>query len=590
MNTTRGTMQLRFFLAFALITVLAVAIPAVFSRSILYQDRVDLAARQALAQASILKSLFEADPQGKWVAPLLASLPDADLRLTVTDASGTVIHDSHFGGNELADLDNHGDRPEIEAAESSGSGVSIRHSNSLGVDAVYAAVKLNSGGTLRLAVPLADIRRSLEQELAPLGLVMAGVGCLCLLLSLFITRHFRNGIDCMAEIVADIAKKRGNRRLLQVPGREFLPLAYAVNRMAENIEDYVATTTDQQTQLEAILDSMHEGVLVLGPSGGIRRCNRAMQALFPSVCEAAGRQLIEAIPVPALQRAVEALLQGKSGESAPGMADEQSEAIHFETDTGRFLVAHLSRPELQNQSLGAVVMVYDATDIMRLERVRRDFVANVSHELRTPLTSISGYAETLMHLEDMPQEYRNFASIINKHAKMLARVISNLLALARIEDTRETIPLAPTDPAEPLNEALRLCAEQAEQKELCISLCLAPSSRVSANASLLTQVFRNLLENACRYSPQNGQICIASTVEGKEMHFSIKDRGPGIPKKELSRIFERLYQIKRQRNSGSSGIGLAISRHIIERHGGRIWAESPSNDFATAMHFTLPLA
>jgi two-component system phosphate regulon sensor histidine kinase PhoR len=354
--------------------------------------------------------------------------------------------------------------------------------------------------------------------------------------------------------------------------------------MAENIEEYVSTSTDQHTQLEVILESMHEGILVLGPGGTIRRCNRAMAGLFPAVAEAMGRQLIEGIAVPALQRRVENLLQGRSG----GGDAPEDEALHFELD-GRFLVAHISRPVEKNQSLGAVIVIYDATQIMRLERVRRDFVANVSHELRTPLTAISGYAETLMGLEELDPTHRNFAGIIHKHVQALGRVIGDLLALARIEDTKEKIRLYPVDPGQPLHEALRLCAEQAEKKRLRFAMELEEGSTVMGNSTLLAQVFRNLFENACRYSPEGGEIAVAGTSCGKEMLFSVKDHGPGIPREELARIFERLYQVKKQRNSGSSGIGLAICKHIIERHGGRIWAESPYQGFATAMLFTLPL-
>ena len=217
-------------------------------------------------------------------------------------------------------------------------------------------------------------------------------------------------------------------------------------------------------------------------------------------------------------------------------------------------------------------------------------MANVSHELRTPLTAITGYAETLMGLEDVREEHRKFAGIIHKHARMLAKVIGDLLELARIEDRREKIRFSSVDPAEPLAEAIRLCGEEIEAKRLRIVCDLENGVRVLGNASLLTQVLRNLLENAGRYSPEAGEIAVSCSRQGNEALFSVKDQGPGIPQDELPRIFERLYQVKKQRNSGSSGIGLAICKHIIERHGGRIWAESPCQGFATAMLFTLPLS
>ena len=587
MTTTRGTLQARLFWAFTLVTVIAVALPMILSRNALYQERLDLASRQALTQVSVIKSVLEAGATPSQIEALLASVKEAGVRMTIATKDGRVIHDSHVGGPAFLDMDNHNDRPEIEKARSAGKGVSLRHSNTLGIDAMYAAALLPDGDILRLAVPMVIIHRSLEKQLSTLSITVVGVAVLCLLLSVFITRRFRGGIDTMAEVVAGIARNKGGRRLLNVPGREFLPLAYAVNRMAENIEEYVVTTTDQHTQLEVILESMHEGILVLGPTGNIRRYNRALLTLFPIMEEAMGKQLIEGLPVPALQRRVEDVLR----ENTAGLGGNSSEedAVHFERE-GRFLVAHISRPVEKNQSLGAVIVIYDATHIMRLERVRRDFVANVSHELRTPLTAISGYSETLMGLEELDPAHRNFAGIIHKHAQALARVISDLLALTHVEDTKEKIPLTPVLPAQPLHEAIRLCVDLVEAKRLRFVIELAEDIPVMGNASLLAQVFRNLFENACRYSPEGGEIVVSGAVNGKEMLFAVKDQGLGIPREELTRIFERLYQVKKQRNSGSSGIGLAISKHIIERHGGTIWAESPYQGFATAMRFTIPLA
>jgi two-component system phosphate regulon sensor histidine kinase PhoR len=586
MMIPRSTLQARLFWAFTFVTVIAVALPAAFSRDALYQDHLDLASRQALTQGAVIKSALDAGAGAPEIAALLESVRKSGMRMTIAAEDGKVLHDSHLGREAILEMDNHNDRPEIEAARATGEGVSLRHSNTLGIDAMYAAVLLGNGGILRLAVPMADIRQSLREQLSTLSLTLLGVTALCLLLSVFITRRFRNAIDTMAEVVAAIAKGKGGRRLMQVPGREFLPLAYAVNTMAEDMEEYVATTTDQHSQLEVILDSMHEGILVLGPAGNIRRYNRAILSLFPAAKDAMGRQLIEAIPVPALQRRVEDLLQsGQAGRDDPSREDE---ALHFEHEE-RFLVAHISRPVEKNQSLGAVIVIYDATHIMRLERVRRDFVANVSHELRTPLTAISGYAETLMGLDELDATYRNFACIIYKHAQALSRVISDLLALARVEDTKDKMERSPLDPLQPLHEAMRLCADPSEQKHLRFVVEVEEGVPVMGNASLLTQVFRNLFENACRYSPDGGEIVVSGTSDGKEMLFSVTDHGPGIPKGELTRIFERLYQVKKQRNSGSSGLGLAISKHIIERHGGPIWAESPYQGFATAMLFTLPL-
>jgi two-component system phosphate regulon sensor histidine kinase PhoR len=582
-----GSLQSRMFWSFALVTVIAAVLPAVFSRGTLYEDRLDLAGRQALAHALLARSFLESRPGEDSIRQFFDSAGEIPLRLTLIDAAGRVTHDSRISGEEVPEMDNHADRPEVEEARNKGTGLSLRHSNSLGIDAVYAATALKDGGILRVAVPLADIRRGADKEFSFLIVHIAGAAVFCLLLSMFITRRMRKGMEEMAEVVESIARREdySRPRLHRVPGREFLPLADAVNHMADMIEEFVQTTGDQQRQLETILNSMNEGVLVLGPSGNVRRWNRAAGALFPAVVSGEGKPLIESLPVPALQRRVDSLI---GGDDAPPVAAGE-DAVHFELPSGRFLVAHLSAPVERNASLGAVIVLYDATQIMRLERARRDFVSNVSHELRTPLTVIAGCAETLLTSDDLPAEYRNFAGVIHKHAVALGRIINDMLALTRLENESEAVLPAPAEAGAALEQALSSCREQAEAKGVTFTVHL-DDVPVLADVSLLARVFRNLLENACRYSPPGGEIQVSARREGKEMLFITADNGPGIPRDELPRIFERFYQVKKERNSGTAGIGLAICKHIIERHGGRIWAESPYDAAATAMLFTLPVA
>lgn len=586
MRNRQRSLHARLFWAFTLVTVIAIALPAVFSRNALYQDRIEQAGKEALAHATFAKTFFDSNPTEEQIRQLLASAVTLSLRMTVTDRRGSVLLDSHIGESELPSLDNHADRPEIEAAHATGTGISLRHSNTLGVDAVYAAVALRNGGTLRIAVPLADIRHSLERRLPSILGVLFAVAMLCLLLSVIITGKVRKRMDDMAEVVASISRDTGSggerRRLRDVHWREMQPLAIAVNHMADNIEAYVATTSDQQSQLETILDSIHEGVLVLGPTGAVRRWNMSLALLFPNITGAEGRQLIEAIPFPALQSRVDLLLS-QDAEAYP------DESIHFEMPSGRFLVAHISPPAARNSSLGAVIVIYDATDIMRLERVRRDFVSNVSHELRTPLTAISLYAETLMMSDELSEEQKGFAEIIHNHSVSLAKTVTDLLDLARIENTREPVTLSATDVEPIVADAVFSIQKQVEANGIALRINLEPAP-VRANAALLTQVFRNLLENACRYSKENDTVCITSRREGEMVLFIVTDNGPGIPEEAQPRIFERFYQVKKERNSGTAGIGLAICKHIIERHGGRIWVESPHGKAATAMLFTLPAA
>ncbi|MDR2503501.1 MAG: PAS domain-containing sensor histidine kinase [Deltaproteobacteria bacterium] len=583
----------RLFGVFALITLIAAALPALLSRNVIYEERLALVEEQAMSLAFFVGSLLTTARGEEEENEIFKNLEELSFRFTLIGAHGGVMRDSRVPPEKLPDMDNHEDRPEVTAARLRGRGVAVRRSGSLGFESVYAAAALRDGRVLRVAAPLAEVRHGLEKEFSSITLGIVAVAAFCLLLAVFISGRIRRGMEEMAGVVGAVSCTRARARLRTVPGREFLPLAQAVNLMADSIEEYVHTVGEQSSQLETILNSIREGVLVLDRAGRILRRNKTLDEMFPLAAGAEGKPLIEGLPVPALQRAVDDFFRLSPDEAAPGLG------AHFEWPTGRFLVAHLSRPHGSapiapgqllppgsREDFGAVLVLYDATEIMRLEQARRDFVANVSHELRTPLTVVAGYAETLMGSDDLAEEYKNFAGIIHKHAAALAGVVENMLELARIENTRENVELAPLRVEEALRGAMAACREQREAGNISF-LTELESASVLGSLPLLTQVFRNLLENACRYSPAGGQVRICSKPQGREVLFIVSDNGPGIARDELPRVFERFYQIKKERNSGSAGIGLAICKHIIERHGGRIWAESPYGDASTAMLFTL---
>lgn len=498
--------------------------------------------------------------------------------------------------DKIADLDNHGDRPEIRDALDRGEGVSTRRSNTLDSDLVYAAVRLADGNVLRAAVPFAGLKTRIDGKLSAFSMVAAAAAGLSLLLALLLSSWLKRSLADMVTVVEAISLGKYQRRLRAVPGSEFTALADAVNRMAENIEKHVRTVADQAGQLEGILDTMNDGVLVLGPKGRIRRCNRALAAVFPAAAGAHGAQVVEAIPVSALQEAVEALLARPAAEqAAPEETDrptpERLETrLQLEVPAGRVLAVHLSRSLASTPDIGAVAVFHDITDLVRLERVRRDFVANVSHELRTPLTAIQGYAETLAGLENVPDDCRRFGGIIRRNGAYLARMVEELLALARLESEEGHLALLPVDPRDALNTAAAFCADALAARRLRLTVDLPEKLKVMASPTHLGQVFRNLLENACRYAPEDSEIRVSAALRDDEALFRVTDQGPGIPAADLSRIFERFYRVEKHRGASSTGLGLAICKHIIERHGGRIRAESPTRDAATALCFTLPPA
>lgn len=238
---------------------------------------------------------------------------------------------------------------------------------------------------------------------------------------------------------------------------------------------------------------------------------------------------------------------------------------------------------------GIVLALEDVSEVQRLGRARRDFVANISHELRTPLASIRLLVDTLQAgaLSD-PAVASDMLSKISGEVDALAQLARELLDLTMIESGQMPLRLAPTPLLELVQEQVGRLSPQARQKRLTITADIAPDLCVLADGEMLTRVISNLAHNALKFTPPGGQIHVSAGRDGDNIVVSVTDTGPGISREELDRIFERFYKVDRARGQSGTGLGLAIARHIVEGHGGRIWAESEPGHGAT-FRFTLPV-
>ena len=602
----------RIFCSVLAAALIASGIAVYYGRASFEQSQIDAARERLLRETTLSAAILDKiGPTPAGVLELANILQMPRERISLLDNAGNVLADTAPGAQPVSKLDNHSDRPEVQAAMQGGQGFSIRSSGTLGTDMAYAAVRINASNLLRIALPLVNLQQEIESRVA----VFTRIGIVTLLLSLvlagLLSGALRNSLAQMVSVVEAISLGNFQRRLRRIPGREFAPLAEAVNRMAENIEGHVRSAAEQTAQLESILETMSDGVLVLGPHGRIRRCNRALAREFPAAASALGAQVVEVIPSPQLQSAVDAAMaacptagQKDASPRAPGedvngpdasASDDagisrQQRYLQLELSSGQVMSVCISRPcgleHLGQTGIGAVAVFHDITELMRLERVRRDFVANVSHELRTPLTAIQGYAETLISLDASP-ECRRFGEIILKHGVSLSRMVEDLLTLARLEGKTGSLDLVPTDPREAVSQAAGMCREALERRKCTVVVDIPETCRVLASQPHLAQVFRNLIENAGRYAPEGGSVRINARESGPDVVFRVVDDGPGIPKADLERVFERFYQVERHRGQATTGLGLAICKHIVERHGGRIRAESPAQDGNTALVFTL---
>ena len=363
---------------------------------------------------------------------------------------------------------------------------------------------------------------------------------------------------------------------------ELADLADALGRAVAGLGQTIRTLTDERNRSSAILGSMVEGVAVVTADERILYCNWAFEQILElPEGSSQGRTLVEALRQADLVALVRKALSGVeelTGEVEVGMVRRRNFSV-------------TAAPVRSAGASGAVVVLHDITELRRLERVRRDFVANVSHEFKTPLTAIQGFAETLLNgaLDDKVNRAR-FVEIIREHARRLARLTDDLLKLSRIEAGRLELEFRPIRVQALVNGCVETARLNAEARGLQIQVDLpANLPAVRGDGAQLGEVLQNLLDNAVQYTPPGGQIAVQARANGHDIVFTVTDTGIGIPESDLERIFERFYRVDtaRSREAGGTGLGLAIARHIVDAHGGRIWVESAVGQ-GSRFHFSVP--
>jgi len=352
---------------------------------------------------------------------------------------------------------------------------------------------------------------------------------------------------------------------------EWGAVASALAETAAQMAANSARLSDERDFSTAVLASMTEGVAVIDDRERILFANGAFAEAVGAAEECRGRTLLEIVRHSSLIEAVQGAL---------ARAEMVRAEVEFGTVRPRTfaLTAAPIAPPRASAARGAVLVLHDVTEIRRLERVRRDFVANVSHELRTPLTTIQGFAETLLGgaLDD-PKARRKFLEIIRDHAARLGRITDDLLKLSAIEGGSMTFRVEPVS----LPKLIEHCIEAVSLKAKAHGLELACDSPhavplVRGDSLRLEEVLKNLLENAIQYTPAPGSIRVSTALDGEYAVLCVADTGIGIPSTDQQRIFERFYRVDvaRSREAGGTGLGLAIAKHIVEAHQGRLWVES----------------
>ena len=504
-----------------------------------------------LAKADPAKSLDEqADELGRLL----------NVRITLIAHDGRVLGDSDVEASQLAGLENHRLRPEVQRAVREGAGSSIRWSDTLRVEYIYVARRLDPY-TLRLAMPLSSVDAFIHDLRSQLAFAMLFALALTFAFGYVVFGLISRPLRAIAAASKKLAAGNLDQRLPITGDEEIAALGTSLNTMARNLSSRMRELSEGKQRLELILEAMGQGVMVLDQNGRITLTNSSIVEVIGTDRDLAGRTPLEVFRRPELEDAVNAVLHGAS-----------TQVLEIAMGNGRIVLANVAPvPGPAGKVDSVVVVFHDLTVIRRTEKMRRDFVANVSHEFKTPLTSIRGFAETLLSgAKDDPNIAPDFLKTIERNAKYLEELVSDLLTLAQLEAEvpaiMEQVPLRSLidEQVESRNNALR------ERNIQVVIEC--PPVEIQADRSRVSTALSNLIDNAIHYNKSGGQIRISAEKENETLSLAVTDTGNGIPSEELPRIFERFYRVDkaRRRESGGTGLGLSIVKHAIESQGGTI--------------------
>ena len=523
---------------------------------------------------------------------------EGGFRVTVMLPDGVVVGDSD---EKPAAMDNHATRPEMIEALRGDIGRISRYSNTVHTTMRNVARPVWREGAIvcvvRAGIPLTDLQATLWSVYWRVALG----GCLVILISagmaLFVFhQHVARPLGILQDGAGRFAAGDLSELIALPQSIEFAALTDGLNAMARQIDDKIRTITQQAREQQAVLAGMIEGVIAVDAQEKVIMLNAAAARwLDVDMSKAHGRVSYEVIRNLKLQELIAKALDSHSPvEGELSLRGEENRL------TLQAQASPLREPEAGELS-GVVVVLHDVTRLRHLETVRQQFVSNVSHELKTPIAAIKAAVETLMDEHDealaaeaaqagaaageenaAPDAATRFLSIIARQADRLNAIVEDLLMLARIEEEEQDRKLAlargPVLPV--LKGAVETCQANADDKQMDVEVQCDGAIEAMMNAPLLEQAVVNLLDNAIKYSPAQTQVQVKARREGGEIVLSVHDRGPGIEKMHLSRVFERFYRTDkaRSRSLGGTGLGLAIVKHVAQAHGGRVSVDSSQEE------------
>ena len=516
---------------------------------------------------------------GLWIDELVDRAGrSTDTRLAVMTLDGTVVGDTTASGEALRAIENHTTRPEVRDAFSLGEGTNERFSNTAQEPQMYVAVHVRHQGRLlgvaRASLSLTRVEMRTFELQRSLGIALLIVLALASGLAWWLSRPLSLPLSEILDGAKAMARGDLARRIHEGRDDEFGQLAHVLNQAASGIQEQFAAATREQARFSAVLSAMEDGLLAVDHRGIVLLANEALLRSH-NLGGSTGTHYLEAFRQAEIGALIDQVL--KSGE-------RRTAEIDLVGSDRSFVLVGVPFPAAPGEPHGAVITFNDVSERRRVDRIRRDFVANASHELRTPLTSIRGFVEALEDggLEEGETANR-FLSRIRANADRMASLVDDLLELSRLESGAQKPSLEPLDSQAVVTDVVASFTKIAARKSINLEAVHAEVPRVLCDGDRLRRILEHLVDNALKYTPDGGRVVVRAGAAGDGAVVSVEDTGPGIAAEHLPRLFERFYRVDtaRSRELGGTGLGLSIVKHLAESMGASVKVASVTGQGST---------
>jgi len=542
-----------------------------------------------LNEGLLVKTLFQKSYEARGAEPFdfmgfVAEVHDETrTRITIIDETGVVLADTH---ENPAKMNNHLNREEVLNAVSTGiPSTSVRYSNTVKADFMYVAVPVKIDDArfiVRVSKQLVEIQLVNTQIINASVFSMISAAIIAVVLSLYVSKKITKPIDTLTVAANEIADGDFGRKIYITAQDQIGELAIAFNKMSSNLNTSMNELKHRNVELEAILNSMINGIIAVDQNKNIIMINKFCFEILglPIDYVVQNESMYKIVRNDEVAKMVEESM-------VSGMSQvREMPYVHIDKILRVYVNPIIT---LEREIIGSIIVIQDVTQVRKLEQMRSDFVSNVSHELKTPLTSIRGFVDTLKNgAINQPETARRFLDIIDIESDRLYRLINDILLLSEIESMDREPESQAVDLQSVVEEVFDILDQKASDKKLKLNTTFEQRFTIMANRDRIKQMFINLVDNAIKYT-ERGEVSVNVSSYGSWIRIHVRDTGIGFAEIHKDRLFERFYRADkgRSRSQGGTGLGLSIVKHIVLLYRGKISVESAPGE-GTTFEILLP--